>query len=189
MKHAFLLIACAMPLAACNKQPEVHAYNASVEEVASKVRSVAGEQALIRPGEWESSTTVEEMSIPGMPAQVQERMKKMMASQQMHSFKSCVTEADVKRPKAGFFTGKNNECRYDRFNMSGGKIDAVMHCSGKDGEQTMTLAGTYAPEKYDIHMQMVHKGVEADEVMTMKAHTISRRVGECSAAELSDRGK
>jgi hypothetical protein len=188
MKHALLLIACAVPLAACNKQSEVHAHNASVEEVAGKVRAAASAQAMIRPGEWESSTAVEEMSIPGMPAEVQDRMKKVMASQQMHSFKSCVTEADVKRPKEGFFTGNKNECRYDRFDMSGGKIDAVMHCGG-NGEQTMTLSGTYGPEKYDIHVQMVHKGGEPGEAMTMKAHTISRRVGECSAAELADRGK
>jgi hypothetical protein len=38
-------------------------------------------------------------------------------------------------------------------------------------------------------MQMVHKGGEPAEAMTMKSHVISRRIGECSAAELADRGK
>jgi hypothetical protein len=191
MKHVLLLIACAAPLAACNKQPEVHAQNASVEEVANKVQAASSGEAMVRPGEWESNTTVEEMSIPGMPPQIQEQMKKAMASQQTHSFRSCVTEADVRRPKENFFAGKNNSCRYDHFNMSGGKIDAVMHCAGHGaGEQmTMDLSGTYARENYDIHMVMNNKGREAGESMMVKAHTVSHRVGECTSAELAERAK
>ena len=107
MKYAVCLIVCVLPLAACNKSPEVHATNASVGEVASKVAAASAGHELVRPGEWELTTTMEEMSMPGMPVQVQAQMKRVMASKQAHSFQSCITEADVKKPKEDFFAGKN----------------------------------------------------------------------------------
>jgi hypothetical protein len=131
---------------------------------------------------------MEEMSMPGMPAQVQAQMKNMMASKQAHTFKSCITQADVKRPNEGFFSGKNNQCRYDHFNMGGGKIDAAMHCATGEGQQmAMNLSGTYGPESYDVHMQMNGEGGEAGQNMVMKSHTISHRVGECTSHELAER--
>jgi hypothetical protein len=188
MKLAVCLIACALPLAACNKSPEVHATNASVGEVASKVEAAAAGQEFVRPGEWESTTTMEEMSMSGMPPQVQAQMKRAMAAKQAHTFKSCITEADVKRPKEDFFSGKNNQCRYEHFNMGGGKIDAAMHCATGEGQQmTMNVSGTYAPESYDVNMQMSGQGGEAGHNMTMKSHTVSHRVGECTSEELAKR--
>ena len=187
MRTTTLLIACALPLAACDNKADVHASNASVNEVAAKVRAAAGKEALVRPGEWQSNITIEEMTIPGMSPEVQEQMKKVMKSEQTHSFKTCITEADVKRPKEDFFAGKNNECRYDHFTMAGGKIDAVMHCSDKRGGQAMRITGTYAAESYDVRMEMKGQGDEAGENMSMKTHTVAHRIGECSAAELADR--
>ena len=186
MKSWMYVVASTLVLAACNKGPEVHETNASVNEVAGKVRAAAAQEELIRPGEWESNTTVEEFSIPGMPAQFQEQMKKVMASNQMHSFKKCVTEAEVKRPKEDFFAGKNNNCRYDHFDMGGGKIDAVMNCSAKEGQQKVALNGTYSPESYDIHMQMSGQAEGMGGTMSMKSHTVSHRVGECTGKDDED---
>ncbi len=50
MKYAVCLIVCVLPLAACNKSPEVHATNASVGEVASKVAAASAGHELVRPG-------------------------------------------------------------------------------------------------------------------------------------------
>lgn len=183
MRHLACIIGSVLLLSGCNKGPEVHATNATANEVATKVRAAAAGQEMIRPGEWESDTTVEEFSVPGMPPQFQDRMKKAMASSQMHSFKTCVTEADVKKPKEDFFAGKRNNCRYDHFDMGGGKIDAVMNCSAKDGQQKMSLTGTYSPESYDIHMQMTGQAEGLGGTMSMKSHTVSHRIGECTGHE------
>ena len=65
----------------------------------------------------------------------------------------------MKRPKEDFFAGKNNDCRYDHFTMGGGKIDAAMHCGGKDGEsQVMQMAGTYSPDSYQMQTIDEHGG-------------------------------
>jgi hypothetical protein len=122
------------------------------------------------------------MSMPGMPAQIQAQMKSAMASRQTHSFKSCVTEADVKRPKEDFFAGKNNQCRYDHFTMAGGKIDAAMHCTNEGHDETMKLSGSYSAENYQMDVEMNASG-GPEGSMSMKSHTVSHRTGECTAKD------
>ena len=70
MKTTAFLIAFALPLAACSKQPEVHADNATAEQVAKKVAASGGAASFVRPGRWESKVTIEEMTIPGMPKEM-----------------------------------------------------------------------------------------------------------------------
>ena len=184
MKHAVCLIACVTGLAACNSSPKVNEKNSSVAEVAQKVREVGADQSFVRPGKCESKVSIDKFEIPGMPADVARRMQTMMAQQQEHSFQSCLTKDDVKRPKEDFFAGKNNECRYDHFTMGGGKIDAVMHCGGRNGPgQTMQMAGTYSPDSYQMQMSTKVEPTEGGQGgMTMQMRVDSHRVGDCSAS-------
>ncbi len=182
MKTALCLIACALPLAACNKSPAVHETNASVEDVANKVREAGTGDAFIRPGQWKSTVTIEQFDMPGVPPQAAARVKAAMAENQPHELTSCLTPEDVKQPKAKFFTG-NDQCRYDHFIMGSGKIDAAMRCSGAGGgSQVTTMTGTYAPDRYQMRMAMSGQnmpGAAADVKMQMRVD--SRRVGECAA--------
>jgi hypothetical protein len=182
MRHTALLIACALSVAACNKSPEVHEKDASVAEVAQKVREAGGDQSFVRAGLWESKVTIEKLDMPGVPAEMAERMKTMMAQNQPHDFQTCLTAEDVKKPKEDFFAGKGNECRYDSFTMGGGKIDAVMHC-GKG--QTMKMAGTYAPDSYKMQTSMTAAADKGDEAsgMQMQMRIEAQRVGECPAKQ------
>ena len=186
MRSWVLLIACALPIAACNKSPEIHETNASVAEVASKVREASAQESFVQPGKWQSKVTIDEMQVPGMPAEMAQRMKQTMAQYQAHSFETCLTKAEVKKPKEDFFTGPNDNCRYDHFTMAGGKIDAVMRCTGgrEGGNQVMQLNGSYAPETYAMAMSMKHEGgAGAESGMTMKMHVDAHRIGECTKAE------
>jgi hypothetical protein len=185
MKTILCLIACALPLAACNKGPQINEKNASVAEIAQKVREVSPGEGFIRPGLWESKVTVEKFEMPGMPPEMSQRMKTMMAQNQEHGSKNCLTPEDVKRPKEDFFAGKNNQCRYDHFTMGGGKIDATMRCGGKHGEsQAMQMAGTYSPESYQMETSMKMEGGSTPEgSMAMTMRIEAKRVGECTGKE------
>ncbi|HEY8591868.1 MAG TPA: DUF3617 domain-containing protein [Sphingomicrobium sp.] len=184
MRYAVLLIGCALPLAACNQSPEVKAKDASVEEVAKKVREAGGDQSMIRAGLWQSKVTIEQLDMPGMPPEMASRMKTMMAQNQPHGFETCLTAEDVKRPKEDFFAGKNNQCRYDHFTMGSGKIDAAMRCGSKEGTQVMQMAGTYSPESYQVQtaMNMETKGHD-EGGMAMRLRVEAHRVGECTASQ------
>jgi hypothetical protein len=111
-------------------------------------------------------------------------MNQTMARNQPHEYKSCLTSEDVKRPKEDFFAGKHNECRYDHFTMSGGKIDALMHCRAAGGGQTMHLAGTYSPDSYQMQMSTkTEGGAQAERAMAMRMRVDAHRVGECTGKE------
>ena len=182
MKYALIGMACVAALAGCNKSPQVNEKDASVAEVAQKVREAGADQAFIRPGMWDSKVTIDQLDVPGMPADVAKRMKTMMAQQQEHSFRTCLTKEDVQRPKEDFFTGKDNQCRYDHFTMGGGKIDAAMACGKGNAQQTMQMAGTYSPDNYQMQMSTkVVSGDEAQNGMTMRMRVAANRVGECKA--------
>ena len=106
-KKIALLLGPCLVLGACNQGPEVHEENASVGEVAEKVRAATGGAQFIRAGEWKSTGTIEEMSIPGMSAEDSARMKQAMAKSGIHEFSTCLTEQDVKQPEGKFFTGND----------------------------------------------------------------------------------
>jgi hypothetical protein len=181
MKHALAVIIPALALVACGKGPQVHEKNASVDEVAEKVRQATGGGQFIKAGEWKSVTTIQEMDVPGMPPEAAAQMKAAMAKNGAHEFTTCLTEEDVKQPKGKFFTG-NDQCRYDHFNMSGGKIDAAMSCKADGaGTQVMTMTGTYSPESYSMQMSMKAEDMPGPTSgMTMKMKVDSKRLGACT---------
>lgn len=181
-KMIALMLGSCLALAACNRGPQVHEENASVDEVAAEVRKATGGASFIRAGEWKSSGTIEEMSIPGMSDADSARMKQAMAKSGIHEFSTCLTEEDVKQPEGKFFTG-NDQCRYDHFTMSGGKIDAAMRCEAQGGaSQVMTMKGNYSPDSYSMRMEMKTAGAPgAPGEMTMRMRVDSKRVGACKA--------
>ncbi len=176
MKPAAVLLACALPLAACSTEPEVSARNATVEDVAEQVADASGGDSFVRPGKWRSRVQIEEFELPGAPPAAASAMRNMQERAQVHE--SCLTAEQAKRPKEDFFAGSNKNCRYDHFNMGGGKIDAVMNCTGEGMTQTMAMQGTYGPDAYQMRMSMKADSGPAGG-MTMKMRVDAKRVGEC----------
>lgn len=178
MRHFAMLIACAVPLAACDTEPDVNARNASVEDVAEQVADAGGSDSFVRPGKWQSKVQIEKFELPGAPPEVASGMRNMHQSAQVHE--QCLTAEEVKRPKEDFFAGANKNCRYDHFTMGGGKIDAVMKCSAEGMAQTMAMQGTYGPDAYQMRMSMkANAGTGPAGGMTMTMKVDAKRVGEC----------
>jgi hypothetical protein len=177
MIRAILLLSLALPLAACGSKPQVDEKNVTVEQVANSVRDASRKETLIRPGKWQSTMTIEDMQMPGMPAAQQEQMRKMFA--QSRVTENCVTPEEARQPQPKMFAG-NDQCRYDHFTMGNGKIDAEMHCKQQGATQTMAMAGTYGPEAYAMHMTTKTEGGPAGEAMSMKMRVESKRIGECT---------
>jgi hypothetical protein len=183
MKAAYLLLAFALPLSACNKSPEIHEKNVSVADVAQKVRDAGvGNGGFLDPGQWRTVSTLEEMDIPGASAEAQAIMKQMASKTSNTTFEYCLTPEEARKPSGKFFAGKDRgNCRYESFDMSGGKMDAVMSCRGEpSGTVTMAMHGTYSPDEYVSHGEMKIEG-SPQGAMTMKMRTEAKRIGECAA--------
>ena len=182
MKHFALAIACALPIAACNSEPEVSAKNATAEEVAEKVADAGDTGTFVRPGKWESKVTFEEFNMPGAPPGAQSMLQSM--NERAESHQTCLTPEQAKRPKEDFFAGADKKCRYEHFNMGGGKIDAVMKCTEQGMGQTMTMTGSYGPDEYRMKMAMTTEGMPGPTSgMNMKMRVDAKRVGECDGTE------
>jgi hypothetical protein len=175
VKPVLLVAGLLLPLAGCGSKPAVNEKNASVEEVSEKVREATGDHGFIQPGKWQSTVTIDQLDMPGMPPQVISQMKAMVA--QTHASETCLTPEEVKQPKAHFFSGNEN-CRYDHFTMGKGKIDAVMRCEQGGSAQVMQMTGTYSPDSYRMKMQTT--GGAAGKSMTMRMSVNAKRVGACT---------
>jgi hypothetical protein len=172
-----------LALAACSKGPTVSATNASGEEVAAKVKASGMDAPFVSPGHWQTTMTIRDMSIPGMSPQMAQQMKAHMG--QGKTFESCLTPEQAKKPKEDFFAKGNGDCRYDRFSMGDGKIDAVMQCKGEGGQRTMTMNGTYSPEAYHMAVASTGSGAAGNPManMSMKMEMDAKRMGECTGKE------
>ncbi len=167
-------------LAACSSQPTVTARNASVADVSNKVEAAVAGGQFISPGRWEAKMTIAEMTIPGMPPSMAAKMQGHMGAGR--TFVSCLTPEEVRAPKGKFFGAVDKTCRYDRFTMSGGKIDSVMTCTTRGTTRTMTMAGTYAPDSYTMAMTSTGTGT-GPEAMSMKMSMVGKRTGACTGKE------
>ena len=183
MTRAIILLPLIL-LSACDSGPQVSATNASVAEVAAKVEAARLEETFFRAGKWTVKGQIDDIQVPGMPAELAAQMKQR--GRDMPGTTSCVTEADAKKPAAEFFTG-NKSCKYDHFTMGSGKIDARMRCGIGGGTQLTTMTGTYGPETYRMAMTTAMQNpsqgsASGMEGMTMKLSVEGKRVGDCDAA-------
>lgn len=172
------LVACPVALAACDSEPEVSARNASVDEVADKLADASGGDSFVRPGKWQSRVRIEKFELPGAPPEAAAAMRSMHERAQVSEI--CLTAEQARRPKEDVFAGAGKNCRYDRFTMGDGKIDAVMRCKGDGMAQTMAMQGTYGPDAYRMQMSIeAQAGTGPPGAMTMTMRVDARRVGEC----------
>jgi Protein of unknown function (DUF3617) len=129
---------------------------------------------------------MEEMNIPGLPASAQADMQRMLGEKSNFTMEYCLTPEEAKRPRGKFFGGRQSDnCRYESFDMEGGKIDAVMRCEGQpSGNMTMTVSGTYSPDSYATKAAMEVAGDGRRGGMTMKMRSEAHRIGDCSDDEV-----
>ena len=172
------LVLAALAVTGCKKSTVV-AENESAESVAEKVAK-SGISIKPKPGRWESSVKIENLEMPNMPPEAKAAMQQHMNT--MQHFVSCLTPAEAEKPNAGFFQKGASGCTYDKFVMSDGKMDALMHCNHGGQTQTMAMSGTYGEESYNITVKS-DAGKEAGMPMSMTMSITSKRVGECRGDE------
>jgi len=172
-------LAC-LALAACN-QPAVSLTNASPEEVA-KAAQASGAKIQMRPGQWETKIEILKMDMPGMekmPAEYAEKMKAELMKPR--TVESCMTEEDLKDRQSKIFTGGgDSKCKFEKYEMSGGSIDAVMNCPGPAGDMKMKMKGSFSGDTFTVNQEMDMKGPTGN--ARSEARITGKRTGECPAA-------
>ncbi|MEO0500178.1 MAG: DUF3617 domain-containing protein [Pseudomonadota bacterium] len=133
----------------------------------------------IEPGRWESISKVVDFEMalpPGMPEGMMDMMKSQMVGKPQRDTQ-CITRADLDEAPERMFAETDGQCRYDRFDMSGGRMTGVATCQMQGATMRMTTTGTHDANSY--------KGVGVMEgdgemgAMTIRTEFTGTRLGDC----------
>lgn len=166
----------ALALAACGSGADEDGDGTITTAEAAKETADA---TLPEPGLYKITVDIEEMTIPGMPAEMAEQMKQAATAQM--SIENCLTEADrVNMVKE--MAPQGDQCTYDKYDLSGGRIDAKMTCKTPDGgTATTTMVGTVSSTGVDMVMENTQTGGATQAGTHMKMRMKNQRIGECKA--------
>lgn len=183
-----LVLITALALAGCGGESsresaaatgEINLKNASVAEVAEQTRAAQG-QMRFTPGQWRTTVQVVEAEVPGLPPAMAEEMKKRMLAKQ--TIESCMTREQAERPNEDLF-GQQAGCRFDRFTMKDGRIDAAMTCANPDqaqqGTASIVMTGTFDAENFAMESRIEARGAGAPGIK-MRSRVTGERLGACT---------
>ncbi|WP_336958008.1 DUF3617 domain-containing protein [Sphingobium aquiterrae] len=147
---------------------------------------VAGQAAQVRlkPGQWESTFEIADLTMAGLPQGVpQDAMKdQMKAAMSKRAIRHCVTPEEAAKPDGSLFANQDRNCTYTGFDMSGGMVKGNVRCDREGTITNASMTGHYAPERYDMVMDMTMAGGPRGMTMTMKAKSAGKWVGaQCAA--------
>lgn len=126
------------------------------------------------PGLYRATITMTGIDVPGMGANMQGHGGGMTTTSE-----SCLTPADVEQGFEEMMKrGQDGSCRYEKFTVAGGKLDAVMLCQTGQGEARMEMKGTATPtgSDFDASMKMDLDGMGNG---TMRFSAKHERIGDC----------
>jgi hypothetical protein len=167
----------ALALAGCNQADKGPKTMEEAQKEAAKLERP-------QPGQYTQTMKVTKFEVPNAPPEMAKQMKAAMGQAQTTSF--CLTKEMSQKGFEEMFReiGKDGECKYQRFDVSGGKLDALLQCESKaEGKGTITMAGTVGSQGSDVT-------VEIDTVnpaspmgsSTIGMQMVSKRTGDCPAA-------
>lgn len=95
--------------------------------------------------------------------------------------RNCYSAADLADPQTIFLVGAEQSCRFNRFEMNGGKIAASGNCADGDG-RTMHVegSGTYSATGYDFDFRGL--GSAGSLALEFRGRDSGRRIAACAPA-------
>jgi hypothetical protein len=189
MNTSAIVALSALLLAACGTESttqsaartgDVSLTNASVAEVAKQAAAAkAGGAASFEPGEWETVVTIEGANIPGMPAVAAKAMEGLKRART--SVRSCMTPEQAAKPDEAMFAGKGVNCRFDRYVMMDGRLDATMSCAGEGGGERAVIAmkGGFTRTSFNLINSMTAAPMPGHPKVAMQSRVTGKRLGAC----------
>ena len=198
MRRIALLALAAPAVVALQQAPgDVLLTNASVEEVANAAAAAGVDD--VRPGKWELRIEVQSMDMGD--AEVQPTVDGVVQSMEPQVTTQCVTAREARGHGAidAFFPSSNVECRYARYALTGGNLDATMRCEIPGGSITSHMTGTLSRDRFAFdHASSAEMSTASPEIVdgkpvfpkdstapvqkaSVRAHMSGRWIGECDS--------
>lgn len=180
MKRMAMVAVLGAMLAGCSGDSEADAgadSNGTNEVTLGEAAKQAEAQGLKpEPGQYKAIITMTGIEIPGMGADMAGHGGGMTTTTEY-----CLTEEDVANGFEGMMTrGQDGECSYERFNLDGEQLDAVMVCKTPQGNARMEMDGTATPTTADFRATMA---MDFDRMGKGKMSFTAKheRLGDCPA--------
>lgn len=174
MSRALLLVPLAAMMAACSG--EVDLTNASIEQVASASNRIAKPET----GQWATDVTLVSFDPGPAASPVAAAMKDEIGT--TTRTEACLSPDDAKKPLFGDLaptTGAN--CRFAKFVLKGGRLDALMTCRNAGGETLeVRQQGAYSATAVDLSATIRRTAPDGKPAGGMATRTVAKRTGECA---------
>ncbi len=169
-------LAAALALAGCGKS-EPDEGKVGMDEVAA----AAGEMPRPQPGQYSSTIELLDFDVPGLNDAMKQQMRSAAESGLAQGNSFCLTEEEAAQgPERMVQNMAESNCTFQRFDVSGGTIDAQMSCAGEGGiTGDVKLTGTMSTQSSSITMDM-NQEIPGAGTTHMKMKVDSRRTGECA---------
>jgi len=143
----------------------------SMKEAADRA---AREMPRPQPGLYKTTVTMTGLEIPGMPPEMAGHGAGLTTTSE-----HCLTQAEVDKGFGELVKqGQDGECSYERFEVAGGKLDAVMVCNAQGRAARMEMTGTTTATSADLEAAMAMEFDGAGKG-TMRFTAKHERVGAC----------
>ncbi len=125
-------------------------------------------------GKYKADLQLVSLDMPDAPPEI----ANMMGSMMNREFDYCLSAEDVEEGYRSVMSrAEQGDCTYQRFNASGGTIDAEMTCNADGREMRMVMTGTGSPTSSDVTMTMTGDMGMGPGSMTMRI--VQERVSDC----------
>jgi hypothetical protein len=133
----------------------------------------------LQPGQWEFTTKMTDIEVPGAPPAVAAQMKQAMASSAQTQSR-CLTPAEAANPGGSLAnpSGSAQGCTFSKQTFAGGTIDVAGTCRAPTGGNVeTTLTGTYTAT--EINARIGANVTGGPQQMRMSGTMTARRTGDC----------
>lgn len=133
----------------------------------------------LQPGNWELTTKMTDIELPGQPPAMAAQMKQAMTAQAQTQTR-CITPAEAANPGGSLANpgGNAQGCTFSKQTFAGGAIDVAGSCPGPAGGTLQTtLAGTYTATEMNATITANVEG--GPQPMRMRGTLTGRRTGDC----------
>lgn len=178
MRKFLILGVAALAISACSDKGADADGDGKISDSEAKAEMSDGGAMAMKPGQWEVKISFNKIDAPGLPAEVQGKMKEQMAKGMTQN--SCLTQEQVDKPGGDFFGAPAEaNCTFQELKRSGDTMKVAMTCKPA-GNMTIksTMDGKFAAETYVMNINQSTEGTPMGTVkMTGKIE--GKRIGDC----------
>lgn len=180
MRKYLILGAAALAISSCSDKGADSDGDGKISTAEAATEMAKDGAMAMKPGLWEVKIGFDKIDAPGVPANMQGKMKAEMGKGMTQQ--SCLTKAQVDKPDTDFFGAPPEaNCTFEELNRSAAGVKVAMTCKpGGAMVLKSKMDGKFAAESYTMTIEQSTEGTPMG-VVKMNGKIEGKRIGDCPA--------